>query len=47
MTLKKSFYLIAQLHGLFWFGELTREVLQVKRVIIGEHHCLVINICHL
>jgi len=28
---KKSFYLIAQLHGLFLFVKLTREVLQVKK----------------
>jgi len=31
MTLKKSFYSIVQLHELFLFGKLIREVLQVKK----------------
>jgi len=39
--------LIAQLHGLFWFGKLTQEVLQVKIIIIGEYYCLIINTCYL
>jgi len=29
------------------FEKLIREVLQVKRIIIGEYHCLIIITCHL